>query len=203
MQPEFFDVALVIDDISPYAETESADDNEKGDGKRDDGIGSVMGKRDKRFFAEHPAHQVESGVAECRNRVPDGIIDAFSHSEIGNEADREENSAQAFKNSGSDKDAPYQAANTAQPSLSRGLHESLAFVKPHMSAQQIKQDGYEGHKSQSAGLDKYNNDDLPEKAPVRVGVVGDKPRHARRGCGGEQSVDVSGGLSVFRRKRQK
>ena len=47
---------------------------------------------------------------------------------------------------------------------------------------------HHGDDADAADLDQNQNDSLPERRPVRRGVLHDKTRHAHRGRGREQRV---------------
>ena len=136
------------------------------------------------------AHEVKPGIAECGDGVEHGKPYAPPRAEIGNEADHEQKRPCQLYGKGEDDYAFYQFDHAGMIYRSRRLRQDDALIQPYPPAQGEGKEGDHRHKTYAAHLDEQDNDYLPEYRPVHKRVVGDKPRHAGGGGGGEECVDI-------------
>ena len=64
----------------------------------------------------------------------------------------------------------------------------LHFPQAELFAGDDSKEGGEGHQTQTAHLNQQDNDDLPEPAPVRKGIIGDESGYTGGGSSGKQAV---------------
>ena len=72
MESVVFEMDTVMENIAPYEETHSSDDYEEDDSEVYYGIKGKYGTRQRGELAIS-AHEVKARVAECRDRVEQGI----------------------------------------------------------------------------------------------------------------------------------
>ena len=202
IEAEFFDVAFGVDDVAPNAKAQTADDDQERDRQGNQRVGRVAGQRNELFVRKDSAHQIEAGVAKRRNRMPDGVVDTFSDSEVGDKAYTQQKRSRGFDHGGAQGDPPDESAHAAEAVFALGEHKRFTFVESQIATDRAENYRHEGHKTQTARLDQEKDDDLSEQRPMDIGVVRSQPGYAGRGSGGKKCVNIGSGLSVARGERQ-
>ena len=160
--------------IFPDEEAQTADDDEQHNGDVDHRVGYEVGDG---ALTGDTRHEVAARVAECRDRVKDGIIDAAHRAEHGDKAGCENDRTDALKQQNTLEDKAGQSNNATQCGCTdRFLHgESLA--QTDALAADYKNHDRHGQKAHTADLDEAENDELTEQRPVGCGRYDDQTGH--------------------------
>ena len=130
------------------------------------------------FIVGKSSHQVESRVAERRNRVEDRVPDAARHAVLRDHARHEQHRADALDGKDQHHDAHGQGDHALQPLLVQAVGDDQALAERDAPAQKDQDQRAQRHEPQAPDLDERDQRHLPKERKVAAGVDDRKARHA-------------------------
>ena len=191
---------VLVPHIAPHEKAQSAEHDKHHQRDVHERILRPADERPERVVRR--AHQVETGVAERRNRVEHAHRDALSEPVQRHEPAGQQHSARTLDGERAKQHAPCQAHDAAAVRQIEARAHHHALVQRKCAPQHERGDGGHGHKAQSADLDEQQDDALAEHRPVHGCADRDESGNAARRSRSEQRIEKGRSPSVRRRTRQ-
>ena len=199
LQAEAREREAVLGEVAPRVEADAADDDQGHDDEVDEGVCAVGGQRGE--LRPH-AHEVETGVAEGRDRVEEGVPEAAHGSEVTREHEVEQGSARKLDSDDHLEDEEGHPDDACHVVARDGVLEEAPLDQRDLGPREDAHDEGRQDDAEAAHLDQGEDDGLAEAAPVGRRVLDDEARHAGGGYRGEEGVEVGGPLAVGARDGQ-
>ena len=185
LHPVAVQVQPMHSDILPGEKAQRTANDQRRDHQHHIGVMGIPGKRNKAGIGS--AQQIKPGVAKSRNRVKQGVKNAF-WPKVGTEHRQKQHCARQLKKQGGAQDKAGKAHNATHLRRAGGFLQGAALHQRDPSAGQKRKGGGNGDHAQAADLDQQQDHALPKGRPVAAGVLHGKAGHAQGRGGGEQCL---------------